>query len=208
MMIFVLLVLSYEQVNSQFDFGVSFGLSTMDVSAEELKYSITDHKKFTLATEDARYGIQIGAFATMRFNTFFIMPEAYLHSKRYAHHIQEFNGFQEVIETVRYEDLHSFDVALLMGKQWGFFRLGAGPVCSMFLDNVSQLWAEEGYDQAWDTATWGAQLGAGLDILMIHLDLRYQMDLEQFGDHISFFGEKAEHSPYAGRWSLRLGYSF
>jgi len=192
----------------QFDFGITAGISTMDVKSEQLTYLINDRERFEIETMEARYGIQLGAFAIAQFNRFYLMPEVLLHSRKFEHHLQDFGSSGEVFDVVRTEKLNSVDVGLMMGYKLYFLRLGAGPVCQMYIDNVSQLWAERGYDEAFQTAQWGAQAGAGIDILMVHLDLRYQFNFTKFGDHITFFGEKAELSQHPGIWSVRVGWSF
>lgn len=208
MMILTLCLLGTATINAQFDFGVQFGLSSQDLEGKSLTYAITDNQKFTLHTNQARYGIQLGAFALLQHGSFFVMPEAYFHSRKYEYSLDQLNSLGEVVDIVRSEKMQSFDMVILMGVKKGFFRAGLGPVCTLHLDNVSQLWAQEGYDQAFDSATWGLQGGVGIDIFMIHLDLRYQFDFSRYGSHIEFFGKKAELSPYAGVWSLKAGYSF
>lgn len=192
----------------QFDFGIAAGISTMDVNSEQLTFLINDRERFEIETMEARYGIQIGAFAIAQFNKFYLMPEVLFHSRKFEHHLDDFGSGGEVIDIVRTEKLHSVDLAMMMGYKWYFLRFGAGPVCQLYIDNVSQLWAEKGYDEAFQTAQWGAQAGVGIDILMVHLDLRYQFNFTRFGDHITFFGHKAELSQYPGIWSVRAGWSF
>ena len=96
----------------------------------------------------------------------------------------------------------------MMGMKLGAFRFGIGPVGHVHIDNVTQLWDVEGYDQNFDGLTWGYQTGLGLDLWFVHFDLRYEGNLSNFGEHIEFFGEKFSFDTRAHRWIARVGLSF
>jgi uncharacterized protein YhjY with autotransporter beta-barrel domain len=192
----------------QFDFGVSAGLSSQQVDGKTLTFLVTDQEKFNMVTSEARYGIQVGTFALIQFNSLFIMPEATFHNQKFEYLIEDLNSVGETVSVLRTEHLNKMDLSLLIGYKWWFLRMGAGPVARLHLDNVSQLWAHKGFEQEFNTAIWGAQLGLGIDILMFHVDLRYQLDFSSLGNHIKFFGTTSSNSSFPQLLALRVGMSF
>ncbi len=72
----------------------------------------------------------------------------------------------------------SFDVPILFGLKGGPFRINAGPVASFIVGNNEKLndalraYTSGSFENAINKATYGYQLGAGLDILGFSIDVR------------------------------------
>ena len=192
---------------AQFSFGVTGGLSTSDLSDDAVHVIVDDIDQFRIAVSEARYGIHVGAFSILQMNQFYIMPEVIFNSNKVAYEITDLDHTGEVISILREEALQKLDLGLMMGAKLGALRFGIGPVGHVHLDNVSQLWDIEGYDQNFDGMKWGWQTGLGLDMWILHLDLRYEGNLSKFGDHITFFGQDFNFDTRVHRWILRVGVS-
>lgn len=129
------------------------------------------------ASLDQKTGLVGGIF--MRFGKhIFVQPEFLVSTKGGSFDIirndRPDNPAVETID-VRYT---SFDVPVLFGLKGGPFRVNAGPVASFIVGNNEKLndalrsYTSGGLDNAINQATFGYQLGAGLDIFGFSIDVR------------------------------------
>lgn len=129
------------------------------------------------ASLDQKTGLVGGIF--MRFGKhIFIQPEFLVSTKGGSFDIIRNDlpdrPTSETID-VRYT---SFDVPILFGLKGGPFRINAGPVASFIVGNNEKLndalraYTSGGLDNAVNQATYGYQLGAGLDIFGFSIDVR------------------------------------
>lgn len=195
-------------VSGQFSFGVTAGLSTSDIDNEQVNIILQDVDQFKISATEARYGIHAGVFSIIQIDGFYMMPEIIFNSSKVEYEITDLDQSGEVYSVYRDETFQKLDLGLMMGAKMGILRAGIGPVGHVHLDNVSQLWNVEGYDQNFQDLTWGWQAGLGLDILFAHLDIRYEGNLSKFGDHMNFFGQDFHFDKREHRWIARVGFSF
>lgn len=201
-------LLNLQLAAGQFSFGLTGGMSTSDISGDAIQVAVNDSEQFRIQVNEARYGIHVGAFAIAQMDRFYVMPEVIFNSNKVEYQITDLDNTGEVVTILREEELQKLDLGLMMGMKLGALRVGVGPVGHVHLDNVSQLWDVEGYDQNFKGLTWGYQTGVGLDLWFIHFDVRYEGNLTQFGDHIEFFGQKYAFDNRVNRWIARVGLSF
>ena len=140
-------LLNLPFVVAQFSFGLTGGMSTSDLSGDAIHVAVNDSEQFRIQVNEARYGIHAGAFAIAQMDRFYIMPEVIFNSNKVEYHISDLDNTGEVVTILREEELQKLDLGLMMGMKLGALRLGIGPVGHVHLDNVSQLWDIEGYDQ-------------------------------------------------------------
>jgi hypothetical protein len=179
----ILIALSIS-AKAQFSFGVKAGPNFSSLNTENLHDS-------PLA------GFQAGVFA--RFGTgFYVQPELYLASSggKFQSNDDDFNG------QVRFTTLN---VPLLFGETFGTpnlnFRIMAGPVYTYLENtdeslrtNIDAAYADFGH---YNNSTLGYQVGAGVDVQSITIDLRYEGGLSKLN---SDFGQRANI------WSLSVGF--
>lgn len=205
--LFLLLTMSHLSFG-QFTFGVTGGLSTSDLGENAINVAVNDIDQFKISAAEAGYGIHAGIFAILEMESFYLMPEVIFNSNTVEYQITDLDNTGEIFSVYREEKLQKLDLGLMMGWKMGILRAGIGPVGHVHIDNVSQLWDVEGYDQNFSGMTWGWQGGLGLDLWFFHIDLRYEGNLSQFGDHISFFGKDFNFDTRMHRWIGRVGISF
>ena len=153
-----------------FSFGPKIGLNVSKLS--------TDVSQITTA---AKTGLQIGAFVRLG-NKTYIQPELM------------FSGRGGIFESIitpdkngtieQHYSLKTLDVPVLIGTKvinapLAKLRIYAGPVASFVL---SKSWKIGDLEQAEEdiklkNAIWSATFGAGVDILMLTLDVRYELGL-------------------------------
>ena len=153
-----------------FDLGLKAGVNLAKLNSD-------------FATEENRLGYQVGAFARIGSNSLYLQPELYFGSKgnKFVRVVQDNSTAVSAEGEVTFTTL---DIPLLIGKKFGGdklnFRLNAGPVVSFNLDEKSSFSAA--FDQATDfknykDQTFGLQLGGGVDITNVTVDLRYETGL-------------------------------
>lgn len=204
-------VLLGAEADAQVRLGIKGGLSTSDIPASTLL--ITDERsadRFRLAVDNAKYGIHLGMFVQAQFNHFFIQPEILFNTATVDYSLEDLQqGGGTIIRDEMYRNL---DIPFMAGFKFGPVRLGAGPVGHIYLDNTSDLQSdikdEAQYRQEFDRLTWGWQAGIGLDIWKLHLDARYEGNLDRFGNHFVFYDRPYSFSERPSRIIVSAGISF
>ncbi len=138
--------------------------------------------------------------------SFLIQPEFNYHSNTSNFELSELTS--DPISEVFSEKYQYLDIPLLLGCKIGPLRLMAGPEGHVFLNSTSSLLDIEGYEQDFQTLTLGWQGGIGLDLWNIILDIRYQGNFTNFGDHITFLGQEYEFNDSPSRVLFSVGWLF
>jgi hypothetical protein len=170
-----------------FSFGPKIGLNISKLS--------TDVSAITTA---AKSGLQIGAFVRLG-NKTYIQPELM------------FSGRGGIFEGITPDknsnfSLKTLDIPVLIGTKvinapLAKLRIYAGPVASFVL---TKSWKIGDIEQAEDdiklkNAIWSATVGAGVDILMLTLDVRYELGLNNISSDNS-------SSVKNNMWNISLGW--
>ena len=157
---------------------------------------------------DSKTGWSGGIY--MRFGSgFYVQPEFLISTKGGHFDIRQNDGNNPVVKQIDYK-FSSIDVPLLFGLKGGPFRVNAGPVASFRIgDNQNIREAVRYYTtapQAMSEAIFGYQVGAGLDIFGISLDVRREgsiTNLNSFrintGDNTTTVRQKLKS------WQITLG---
>lgn len=207
-LLFAVCFLAFQNLQAQFKMGVRGGLSTMDVVPGQLIITNSeDAKELGLSVSEANYGIHMGFFMQAKIGKFFIQPEVLFNSNTVNYNIQDFKG-GNTIDIIKSESFQQLDLPLMMGMKYGPLRLQGGPVAHVHLNSSSELFDIEGYGQKFDEMTWGYQAGIGLDIWKLMIDLKYEGNFQNFGDHITFFDQDFNFDKAPGRFIASVGISF
>lgn len=152
---------------------------------------------------NSRTGTSFGIYTRFGRNLF-IQPEL-LYSTR-AGSLDIIRNGQKESTTVT---TTSFDVPLLLGIKGGPIRVMAGPVISFRIDDNQRLgealsqYTSGTLNDAWAKAYYGYQVGGGLDIGSLGLDVRYEgnvSDIAQINDNGNKFGQRLKS------WQITLAY--
>jgi opacity protein-like surface antigen len=97
------------------------------------------------------------------------------------------------------------NIPVLLGFKLGPFRINAGPAASILLSKPADMIDIATYK----TATFGYHAGVGLDIFKkLTLDVRYEGNLNQFGNEITIGGETFTLDDRTGALLLQVGLIF
>lgn len=201
-LLFLLTALALGAQNAN-NFGFKLGLSTENLDRESVQ---TDG--FMVAIKNANYGFHLGAFGRIRIGEkFHLQPEVLFNSSKVDYKISDLSSgtFDKVVS----ESYQNLDIPLMAAWQFGFLRLGAGPVGHVHIASRSDIEDEvPDYKPRFENFTLGYLAGAGIDIWRITFDLRYEGNLTRFGDHMYVGGEKIRFSQRLSRWLFSVGYAF
>jgi hypothetical protein len=180
-------VIAFAQLPN-FNLGLKAGVNLAKLSTD-------------FANEENRLGYQVGAWARIGAAGFYVQPEAYLGGKN-----NEF-AFDESGNRVEGKaNFTTLDVPVLLGTKIGpnkfNVRFMAGPVISFVVDkNTTFKSASAAITDADDykNQTWGGQIGAGVDLGNLAVDLRYEAGL-------SNIHKTSKYDQKQNLWHLSLGY--
>ncbi len=177
--------LTVGMANAQlFKFGIKAG-----VSSSKVKFSDVDLGNNLIAKEGSSItGMHFGLVSRVQLLGFFVQPELYFSST--GGDIKIVDNTTGVVEAVKTQKFNKIDIPVLVGWKFGPARLGFGPVASIMLSDKAVLKEYTGYDEQFNKATFGYQIGVGLDIWKIGFDLRYEGSLSKLGDGIKVLGQE------------------
>lgn len=158
---------SFAFAQSPLTFGVKGGFtsSKLNSDVDETKNSIL--------------GYQVGVFGRLSSKKIYIQPELYF-TRKGGEMKYESNGQPIANYTVK---LNTFDIPLLIGYKLVDAKLAnvhvmAGPVASFVYNKDISLKngvpIEQFKDKKFEDASWSIQAGAGIDVLSVSLDVRYE----------------------------------
>ena len=97
----------------------------------------------------------------------------------------------------------------MVGYKFGPARIQAGPVASIIIDSKSALSDYDNYNEEFNGATWGYQVGVGLDILKkVTLDVKYEGNLSKLGDGVTVLGQERSFDSRNSQFVFNVGIFF
>ncbi len=172
------------------------GSPTVGVDGQTFRNNLSD-------SFDSKMGVSFGIYTRFGSNLF-VQPEL-LYSTRSGQFGVIRNGQTETATITT----TSFDVPLLLGIKGGPIRIVAGPVASFrindnqSLGNALKQYTQGSLNDAWSQAYYGYQVGGGLDIGSLGLDVRYQGNIS---DVAQIENSAGKFSQGMKSWQITLAY--
>ena len=191
---------------SQFELGFKAGVSSFDLASDGLIFK-NGNNDYKLNFANAEYGVHFGVYSRISFLGLYVEPAVLFNSNTVNFDLEELseNG---PLNTLQSETYRNVDIPLLIGTKLGFLRLQAGPVAHFYLDSTSDLFSFSGYKHNFESATYGGQIGLGLDVWRFRVDMLYETNLSNFGEHIEIDGQQFAFDDGADRVVMSLGVRF
>lgn len=199
----------FAQNNKKFKFGVRGGVSTTEISADALFVTNTeDMDRLQIGIQEANYGYHFGFFAQARAGSFFIQPEVLFNSNTVDFKVVDLT-INEAVPEILNEKYQYLDIPIMVGfKFFNTLRLQGGPVGHVYLNNASELVNIEGYEDKFEQFTYGYQAGVGLDFWKLVIDVKYEGNFNNFGNHINIDGRSYEFNQTPTRLVASVGNAF
>lgn len=216
------LCLAFTYANAQLplSLGVKFGYLSSNLTINDVTSgnfdAFTELSNFSPQKEN---GYQFGAMARIKFGKIFLQPEAYYAYKKGANSFNvtplsgtKYKATQEVT-------LNNLDIPILLSYKLLDLKLAqlnifTGPMASFAMnkkvvfkndndEDISKDFVPEGFESvesAMKAAAWNWQIGAGIDVLMLTLDLRYEMGLNNLTK--MDFTQKTNYLTFSIAWRI------
>jgi hypothetical protein len=185
LLIFAILIAT--NVSSQLRFGLRGGVNTAYFNANDV---ITDDNTRLSVLNDATVGFHGGVMAQVNFLGMFVQPELLFSSIGSEVRVTDLEN--NALSQIRSQNYNKLDFPVLVGKRFGPARVGIGPVGTIMLSTNSDL-NELGYREKFNSATFGYQIGVGLDVFnRIALDVKYEGNLSRLGSGIVVGGQERD----------------
>jgi Outer membrane protein beta-barrel domain len=189
-----------------FKYGIRGGVSTPDI-----KPSDVDSLRFKrgldslkLKVSDANYGFHFGIWGRLKLGNFYLQPEVVFNSSKVEYKLGK---LRSPIDSIKSETFYNLDIPVMLGTKVGSFRVNAGPVAHIRLGGSSDL-TSAGFTETFKTSTWGYQLGIGFDAGKVGIDLRYEGNLDKFGNQLTIGGKDYEFSKTPSRFTATASIAF
>ncbi|WP_266367212.1 porin family protein [Tellurirhabdus rosea] len=204
-------------------FGVKFGANFSQLQTDGLRATRLDNGSpvmtggqavvdFFKESESRRTGFVGGVYARLG-KKLYIQPEVLVSAKGGSFDIVR-TGMTSTTQRVDIKTT-TIDIPLMVGYKLGPLRLNAGPLASLpisesksFKDAVNQ-YTTQPVDQTYKQAIFGYQAGAGLSLLGLQLDVRYEgglSDLSRVG--IKTPQNDSRFTTRGNLWQITAGFGF
>ena len=200
--VIVLALVLAAPLYSQVKFGLKAGAST-DFTFTDQTIQGTDFEVILQNAKDAEWGFQGGVFMRATFSGFYIQPELLLATATNSVTYEDVEaGGAPVIYNQKFNKLN---IPVLLGVKVGPLRLNAGPAASVMITDPKEIIEGATYKRA----TFGYQAGLGFDLFKrLTFDLRYEGNLNQFGDQIEIANQTFTLDDRTGALLVQVGLIF
>ncbi len=209
-----LLLVSFGAItNAQIKFGIKAGVTSTSIKADDV-IAVEDQSTFdelVLKSQNAKIGFQGGVFARISLLKLYIQPELLFTSSSSEVEVTSLNNGTEVESAISEQKYRQIDFPIMIGYKFGPARIQAGPVGTIMLSSDPSLngFMNMDYEEEYNGATWGYQVGAGLDILKkLTIDLKYEGSFSNLGDGIQLGDQTFNTDSRNSKIILTLGWIF
>lgn len=206
-LLLVLLCFSAVQVATThaqtFKYGIRGGISTPDVKPGDIdSIRVTSGaSSLKLKVNDANYGYHFGIWGRLKIGGFFVQPEVLFNSTKVEYKLTNLNT---LVDSLKNESFQNLDIPLMLGTKLGSFRINAGPVAHIRIGGSSDLTNSVRFQEKFQTATWGYQVGMGFDAGKVGIDFRYEGNTTKYGSQINIDGKAYEFSKTPSRFVVSV----
>jgi hypothetical protein len=216
------LLLANTTFSQMFTFGVKGGLNATSLKFDEFSAKVdvdpsnpagSTIQDVKIKPYESEYGYHFGIFGRIKILAIFVQPEILFSSVGSTIKIDDYPNLDDAksIVTVNYNRM---DIPILVGIKFGPVRVGLGPVATFNLSSTVDAADEikgvvEDYTSVSNSATFGGQVGVGLDILKkLTFDLRYEFGLSTVADGVTIGGTEYKTDQRLNQVVASIGFMF
>jgi len=197
-------LVSLFAMNAQIEMGAKFGLSSYDLVHDGLLIK-NNQGILEWNTQNAGYGHHLGAYMRLSFLGIYLEPAMLFNSNSVNHNITYYSE-SGVINAIKNERYNHLDLPVNLGLKLGALRFHGGVVGHLLINRVGDVFEFSDYSQKLQNASFGWQMGTGVDIWRIRLDLSYEGGFARFGDEIIIKNQSFQFDKNPGRLILSCGF--
>lgn len=180
-----------------FEVGVRGGVNLFDIEVKDFE----DPNMMIESVEsgDRKLGYHFGAYGRLNLPFFFVQPELLYTFQNSEITYTDNGGSQKSLEI----DYSRFDVPVLVGTKLGPVRFGLGPVATFAINSP-----DGAFNKSLKDATFGYQLGVGLDLGPLRIEARYEGPLSNLANEVVIDGQTYRADARSNMIMIGLGYNF
>jgi hypothetical protein len=192
---------------AQLKFGLRAGVSSSSIKMNDI---MTKTKagldSIAVTAGNAKVGFHFGVVGRLELLSVFIQPELLLSSTGGEVKV---NDVINKTESIKDQKFTRVDIPIMIGKSFGPARVELGPIASFILSSKSGI---EGLvassKEDFKKASWGYQVGLGLDVWKLALDLKYEGNFSKLGKDVTLFGKSYTTDTRNSQWVMSLAFFF
>ena len=197
-----------------FSWGPKIGIAVPSIKVSDVQDVNSGAQALSLLEDvNGKVSGHIGVFARISLLGFYIQPELLVSSSKseVSFNIPTDNfNLESVMGEVK---LNKLDIPVLIGKRFlKVLRVNAGPVFTLPLNediSFKNLTTNiEDVKTNYKSATIGAQIGAGLDLTFLTVDVRYELALQSLSEGISIGNSEFAADQRVNQFLIAIGVKF
>lgn len=196
------------------DFGPKIGVNLSQISPNQIPLNNSSGSEMALLdVKNIKIGVDVGVFGRVHVrkgSDFFIQSELYFSTKSTAYRLENLTTLSVFTLTERYYDLN---LPIHFGAKYKvknriYFRPQAGFIFGKRFGNEKNLKrVVPSYEQMFNKLDVGWQLGIGMDIHKLRIDLRYGGDFSKYANHMRFYGNDTAFGEREKQLEIAIGWS-
>lgn len=198
LILFLLILAAVPVAQAQLSLGLRGGMNFSRLPQKTFSLDAPQNQISTL--RDSYTGFHIGAMGQISLLGIFIMPELLFVSTGNDFLLEK--GGEEIFYQQKFSQV---DIPVMVGTKIGPLRAGVGPVATFVLNSTSDLPDDAGFNERFNAATYGLQLGAGVTLGNLAFDLKYQFGLSNLGDGIEIGGQTYDFDTRPRQFVFSIG---
>jgi len=199
--------------NAQIKFGIKGGLTSTSIKTDDVIQinGETDFDELAVKGKNSKVGFQGGIFSRITIAKIYIQPELLFTSTSGEVEVTSLSSGTEVVSEIREQKFRQIDFPIMLGYKAGPLRLQAGPVGTIMLSTDPSLsgFMDMDYEEEFNGATWGYQVGIGFDIAKkVTIDIKYEGNLSKLADGVKIGDETLDFDSRNSQFVASLGFFF
>ncbi len=213
LILITLLMIPFSIVsNAQIKFGVKAGITSTSIKVDEV-ISVTDQADFdelVVKGKNAKIGFQGGIFGRITIAKLYVQPELLFTSTSGEVEITTLlNDATVGVPEIKEQEFKQIDIPIMIGYKFGPARIQGGPIASIVINSKSVLEDYDNYEEEFNGATWGYQVGIGLDIgKKLTIDVKYEGNLSKLANGVKIGNETLDFDSRNSQFVASLGIFF
>ncbi len=212
LILITLLIIPFSIVsNAQIKFGIKAGITSTSIKVDEVIDidDASDIDELAIKGMNSKIGFQGGIFSRITIAKLYVQPELLFTSTSGEVEITEFLASGEQIPIIKEQEFKQIDIPIMLGYKFGPARIQAGPIASIVIDSKSVLVDYDNYEEEFNGATWGYQVGVGLDIgKKLTIDVKYEGNLSKLANGVKIGNETLDFDSRNSQFVASLGIFF
>ncbi len=167
-------------------------------------------EEFTFDIAQVKASYLIGAGTKYNIAPFYFMGEVQYNKREYVYDVQyTYPGFGRTEDIQQYrESMHMINIPLSVGVDIGVMEVYSGFLPQIVLSQQSELEKVNGYSQKLNSVRFGWHSGVAAKVANVRIGLNWQMDFNNYADHIYFNNENLVMLGRPSRLYGMLSYAF